>query len=183
MIWFPGKGNCWSPGCLEEQGKAWGQKGKAMARNEAQGKVRSQTREPAGLSRKGRRPGLSLPYRPPLSQPLLWNIPEVDLYFSPWIWAGQGWVEGLQEKQRETEAVAEPPALSVGLAIAECGAALHTPDLIHPLNRLGSELQLYGRRNWVTVRSGNWLRSHGLKVAGPGVKPRGTYLQNLNLDI
>lgn len=55
---------------------------------------------------------MSLPYRPPLAQPLLWNIPEVDLYFSPWIWAGQGWAAGLQEKQRETEAVAEPPALS-----------------------------------------------------------------------
>lgn len=88
---MPGKGNCWFPGCLEKQEKAWDQKDKTMARNEPQGEVCSQTREPARLSRKGRHPGLSLPYRPPLTLPLLWNIPEVDLFLPLDLgWAGLG---------------------------------------------------------------------------------------------
>ena len=85
-----------------------------------------------------------------------------------------------RERQRRWQNL---PHCQIGLAIAQCGTALHTPDLIHPLNRLRSESQLYGGRNWVTERSGNWLKSRSLKVAGPGVKPRGMYLQNLSLDI
>lgn len=85
-----------------------------------------------------------------------------------------------RERQRRWQNL---PHCQIGLAIAQCGTALHTPDLIHPLNRLRSESQLYGGRNWVTERSGNWLKSRSLKVAAPGVKPRGMYLQNLSLDI
>lgn len=53
------------------------------------------------------------------------------------------------------------------------------------MNHLSLELTLcplYRGRNWVTEWSRNWPRSQSLEVVGPGVKPRGTWLQNLNFE-
>lgn len=53
------------------------------------------------------------------------------------------------------------------------------------MNHLSLELTLcplYRGRNWVTEWSHNWPRSQSLEVVEPGVKPRGTWLQNLNFE-